>query len=36
MAEVMKEDDEKDGGEQIVIVEDKRDLTDQEGDHEEQ
>jgi hypothetical protein len=32
MAEVMKEDDEKDGGEQIVIVEDKRDLTEQEGD----
>jgi len=35
MAEVMKEDDEKDGGEQIVIVEDKRDLTEQEGDQDE-
>lgn len=35
MAEVLREDDEKDGGEQIVIVEDKKDLTDQEGDQDE-
>jgi hypothetical protein len=39
MADVMKEDDEKGGNEEIVIVEDKNDLTDRadEGDdHEEQ
>ena len=36
MAEVLKEDDEKDGGEQIVIVEDEKDLTDQEGDQDEE
>ena len=36
MAEVMKEDDEKGGNEEIVIVEDKKDLTDHEGDHEDQ
>ena len=35
MAEVLREDDEKDSNEEIVIVEDKKDLTDQEGDHEE-
>jgi hypothetical protein len=32
MAEVMKEDDEKGNGEEIVIVEDKNDLTDHEDD----
>jgi len=37
MADVMKEDDEKGGGEEIVIVEDKNDLTDrsEEGDSQE-
>ena len=37
MADVMKEDDEKGGGEEIVIVEDKNDLTDraEEGDDQE-
>jgi hypothetical protein len=35
MADVMKEDDEKNGGEQIVIVEDKNDLTEREDDHDE-
>jgi hypothetical protein len=35
MADVMKEDDEKNGGEQIVIVEDKNDLTDHEDDQDE-
>ena len=32
MAEVMKEDDEKGNGEEIVIIEDKNDLSDQEED----
>ncbi len=32
MAEVMREDDEKGNGEEIVIVEDKNDLTDHEDD----
>ena len=36
MAEVMKEDDEKGGNEEIVIIEDKKDLTDHEDDHEDQ
>ena len=36
MAEVMREDDEKGGGEEIVIVEDKNDLTDHEDDQEDQ
>ena len=35
MANVMKEDDEKGGGEEIVIVEDKNDLTENEDGHEE-
>jgi hypothetical protein len=37
MAEVLKEDDNENGGnEQIVIIEDKKDLTEQEEDQEEQ
>lgn len=36
MAEVLREDDEKDGGEQIVIVEDKKDLTDRAEDGDDQ
>jgi len=37
MAEVLKEDDdEKGSNEEIVIVEDKKDLTDHEDDHEDQ
>ena len=37
MADVLREDDnDKDGGEEIVIVEDKKDLTDAEGDQDDQ
>jgi hypothetical protein len=35
MADIMKEDDEKNNGEQIIIVEDKNDLTDHEDDQDE-
>jgi hypothetical protein len=35
MADLMKEDDEKNGGEQIIIVEDKNDLTEREDDQDE-
>jgi len=35
MADIMKEDDEKNNGEQIIIVEDKNDLTEHEDDQDE-